>query len=367
MYYYYATILNGQIDIHRGLTAEEYNTLNPHIEKLSKLLFDQKRIDAMLLAHTELMAAISNLSERHDLSVAKSIQYKLSQYLFEFKKFLDNWETDIKRKFGKNSTEFSIFKKSQSEEFDNHMEYRIMYRLRNYDQHCGDIISNITGYIDGEGKPAHRILVNRDNLLQNFSEWKQPEVDFLKGQEEQFEIFPYISQLHNSILRIYEKTMQIHVDQSLLDSCVHLITVANEFENEDNTYVISTETEITKDYFEQDKVPLNFTYLVIPVCKKILVMQFKNNAGLIKVLYRGSAFKNKLSEFAFEINTETAEKITASCVLNLCGQKLIRYTTRINFDTGDIYALCIDARIKHVEQKNIGEKFSSYLKALCKG
>lgn len=366
MYYYFANICDGKIDIHRDISAEEYAAIEPHINRLSKLLFDQRRVDPILTAYSELIDSISKLSKKHDLSAARTIQYKLSQYLFEFKKFLDNWETDIKRKFGKTSSEFSIFKKAQSDEFDNHMEYRIMYRLRNYDQHCGDIISNITGYINEVGKAAHRILVNRDSLLQNFSEWKQPEIDFLNSQETHFEILPYITQLQKSILRIYEKTMQIHVDQSLLNSCVHLITVANEFENEDQTYIVSTETEITEDYFEQPEAPMNFTYLVIPICKKILVMQFENNVGLIKVLYHGTAYKNQLSKFAFEINEETAEKITSSYMLNLCGQKLIRYTTSIHLDTGDMHALCIDARIKQKEQRDIGEKFSNYLKVLCK-
>ena len=366
MYYYYANICDGKIEIRRDLSAEEYTELAPHISRLSKLLFDQKRIDPIMMAHTELIESISKLSKGHNLSAARTIQFKLSQYLFEFKKFLDNWETDINRKFGEKSAEFSIFKKAQADEYDNFMEYRIMYRLGNYDQHCGDIISNITGYIAEDGKVAHRILVSRDSLLQNFSEWKKPEIDFLNNQEAHFEIFPYIVQLQESVFRIYEKTMQIHVDQSLLDSCVHLIDTANEFENEDQTYIISTETEITADYFEQPEAPLNFTYLVIPICKKILVMQFKNNVGLIKVLYHGTTYKNQLSKFAFEINEQTAEKLTSSYVLNLCGQKLIRYITSIHLDTGDMYALCIDARVKQKEQREIGEKFSNYLKVLCK-
>ena len=83
-------------------------------------------------------------------------------------------------------------------------------------------------------------------------------------------------------------------------------------------------------------------------------------------MYHGNAYKKSLSKFAFEINDETAEKITTSYVLNLCGQKLIRNITSIHFDTGDMYALCIDARVKQKGQKEIGEKFSNYLKVLCK-
>lgn len=109
---------------------------------------------------------------------AKDVQYKLSQFLFEFKKFLDNWETEIKRKYGKESDEIKIFKTTQAQEFDNHMEYRIMYRLRNYDQHCGNIVSNISCKINENEEREYKVLANRDILLNNFKEWKEPEIDY---------------------------------------------------------------------------------------------------------------------------------------------------------------------------------------------
>ena len=366
MYYYFASITSGQIDKIRDLNSGEYDEIKKHVNKVSKMLGDKNRIEPVLNAYKELTVSMSGLSDQLETTVAKTVQNKLSQFLFEFKKLLDNLQTDINRTFGDKSPQFNLFKKAQSDEYDNYMEYRIMYRLRNYDQHCGDIISRITAYINDKGQKSYRILMNRDNLLNTFHEWKPEEIDHLKRQEEYIEIQPYITKFVSCILRIFEKTMQLHINETLLDSCTHLINIANEFDDEDSIHIISSDTEINRTYFEQSEFPLNFTHLFIPLCKEILIMQFKNNAGPIKVLYYGNAFKNRLNQFAFEINKETAEKIASSYVMDLCGQRLIRGVYRIHLDTGDLYALCVDARIKQPEQKNVIDNFSKYLKVLCK-
>ncbi len=366
MYHYFANIKEGQINILRDATSTEYNTLEPHVQKISKMLIDKNRITPVLNAHKELTDAIFNLSTELETTAAQTIQNKLSQFLFEFKKLIDNWETELKRKYGNKSFEFKLYKDAQANEYENHMEYRIMYRLRNYDQHCGSIISRITSYLDPQGNKDYRILMNRDNLLNNFDEWKKPEIDHLRAQDEYIEVRPYISQFMSCILNIFERIMQIHINESLLDSCAFLISAANEFDDEDNIHLISTESEFSKEYVEQAEFPLNFTHLFIPLCKELLVMHFKNNAGPIKVLYYGNAYKQRLKDFALEIKKEAADKISSSHVIDLYGQKLIRAIYIIHFDTGNLYALFIDAKIKQPEQKNIINTCSKYLQVLCK-
>ena len=96
-------------------------------------------------------------------------------------------------------------------------------------------------------------------------------------------------------------------------------------------------------------------------------MHFKKHAKLIKVLYCGRAYKQRLKEFALEIKKDVAEKITSSYAIDLCGQKLIRAIYTIHLDTGDLYALYIDARIKQCKQNKIISTYSNYLQVLCKG
>lgn len=45
MFYYYATILENTINFEREATTEEFNLLEPHISKVSKMLVDKRRIN----------------------------------------------------------------------------------------------------------------------------------------------------------------------------------------------------------------------------------------------------------------------------------------------------------------------------------
>ena len=132
------------------------------------MLVDKSRIEDISTSYKYLLDLIESLSNQNQYLVAKEIQNGLSQLLFVFRKFLDNWETDIKRKYGENSKELQIFKQAQAEEYDQYIEYRIMYQLRNYDQHCGNVISEIKAYIDENDNQCYKVYTDRDSLLKNY-------------------------------------------------------------------------------------------------------------------------------------------------------------------------------------------------------
>lgn len=48
MFYYYATTLENMINFEREATTEEFNLLEPHISKVSKMLVDKRRIPKTL-------------------------------------------------------------------------------------------------------------------------------------------------------------------------------------------------------------------------------------------------------------------------------------------------------------------------------
>ena len=96
-------------------------------------------------------------------------------------------------------------------------EYRIFYRLRNFDQHCGNLVSRITGQVLPDDTRQYLVLADRDRLLREFKEWKQEEITYLKSCEQYFDIRPLIDVFQNCIIEIHEKTMQIH---SMMNSAV---------------------------------------------------------------------------------------------------------------------------------------------------
>ena len=366
MFYYFAEVNNEKIDIIREASAEEYNNIEPHIKTLSKMLSDKNRIDSVNFAYQKLIESIELLSSQPEILASRNIQFSLSGYLFEFKKFLDNWETELKRKYGEDSKEFKIFKNAQTEEYEHHMEYRIMYRLRNYDQHCGNILSKVTAYINENGNKAYEILMSRDILLENFDEWKRPEIDYLNSQPEHIEIRPFMFQLQKSILNIYEKTMQIHFGKDFLSACTKIIEVANEFDNEDDIRIIANEDEIDKEFWEQPSKTFNFVHLMVPLCKDVLSIHFRNNIAPIKVIFYGKTYKERLKSFGIETTEEIAQKISRSQFVSLAGQNMIRLIYRLEITNGHMYAVLADARFSHAETSELCTEYSRYINALCK-
>jgi hypothetical protein len=214
-------------------------------------------------------------SQEHVREYAEIIQQRFSQLLFEFRKFCDNWETQINHEYGKDSDEFKTFKGATAAEYDNHMEYRIMYQLRNYDQHCGRIFSRITRSVSEDGVIKTIPYASRNRLLTDFSRWKADEKAYLDGLEEDIEFLPYAKILYESVQRIYKKTMQIHFNEVFLNSCARLISVANEFENEDDVTLITTEKTFKEEL--EGKKQLNLTSLLIPICKQLLQNYINKN------------------------------------------------------------------------------------------
>ena len=168
-YYYFAEVSKDLLSIKRPASKEEISNLDPCIKKVSLVLMDNKRVDTVTSLYSKLIGTINACSEEENVININDVQSMLSQYLFEFRKFLDNWETEIKRRYGKTSSEFEILKNARSNEYDTHMEYRIMYQLRNYDQHCGNILARAQGKVDEHENKHYIFSMKRDLLLENYN------------------------------------------------------------------------------------------------------------------------------------------------------------------------------------------------------
>jgi len=70
----------------------------------------------------------------------------LLNYLSSFRMLIDHSERLIKKRFGKDSKDFLKFKKTLKNIYDNHFEYRFIYKLRNFCQHCGIPVTDLFIY-----------------------------------------------------------------------------------------------------------------------------------------------------------------------------------------------------------------------------
>lgn len=369
MFYYYATIQDETINFEREATAEEYNNLEPHISKISKMLVDKQRIDIVFNAHKKVVEEFAKLtSEQNAPHNSSDLIFSLTYYLAAFKKYLDNWETHLKRTYGNDSKEVKLFKDAQSHEYDNHIEYRIFYRLRNFDQHCGNLVSRITGQVLPDGTRQYLVLADRDRLLREFKEWKQEEITYLKSCEQYFNIRPLIDVFQNCIIEIHEKTMQIHFNEEFCRSCATIIAAAKEFENEDNAYFIGFESEIDWKNLDIEGKSLNFTYLNVPACKKLLELYFLKNRRSVKILYYGAQLKQRIGHFAYEIDREKAHEVAfiQPPFVDMCGQRMIRVCSHAFLDKDEVYCVLADHRFPRKQQDEISDTWGFLLDSFVK-
>ena len=369
MFYYYATMFDQTIRFERESSAEEFSGLEPHISRISQMLVDKRRINIVVNAHKNMIAEFDNLTSGkkapHD---SYELIFALTYYLAAFKKYVDNWETHLKRTFGKKSKEVQLFKAAQGYEYDHHMEYRILYRLRNYDQHCGNLVSHITGKVLPDGSHQHLVLADRDHLLNDFDEWKPEEVTYLKACEPRFEIRPLIDIFHNCVLSIHEQIMQIHFNEEFFRSCATIIAAAKEFDREDDVHFISHETEINWANLDLEGKNLHLTYLEVPVCKKLLEIYFRNNSKNIKILYHGTNLKKRIGRFAYEINQETMHKIAFSQppFVNLNGQRMTRLLSHASLFQNETYCVFADSHFPKKQLDDILDMWKFLLESIVK-
>lgn len=362
MFFYFAEYDNKTITVKREATKEEVNKAQLLIEPISKMLINRDRINGFNRAYEQFLDSIN--SDEKSQGIGEILQQKFSLFLFEFKKYCDNWETYINHEYGKESNALKTFKEATAEEYDTHMEYRIMYRLRNYDQHCGQIFSSITRCVSVDGSIQTIPYASRDRLLTDFSKWKDEEKAFLSEQDECIDILPYADIFHSAVNRIHEKIMKIHFDVEFFNSCAKVICIANEFDNEDNVIIISTENEFVKEY--ENQIQMNVTYMLIPICKQLLLSYIKSNRELVKILYAGKKYHEVLSDVGYRIQDNMIALLTQGQHVSFLGQRMIRINACINLISEDSFAVLVDSSLDYKDIKVIGENYKLYMQALLK-
>jgi hypothetical protein len=107
----------------------------------------------------------------------------------------DHQETYLKKEYGKESNEAIRYKTFTSKIFDSFFEYRFIYKLRNYAQHCGFPISHLKFETKNERQNQKRNiyarlnpLFNRDELLKKYDGWGQIVKNDLKNQAQEFPV-----------------------------------------------------------------------------------------------------------------------------------------------------------------------------------
>ncbi len=158
-------------------------------------------------------------------------------FLFEFRTCLDHMETDIKRKYGKDSELWRIFQEGTSSVYDNYPEYAFTYHLRNCSQHCKSVVH---GFV---GNTGIGISSNVNQLLTSYEKWKLVDKEFMSAAGENIDLMSVFSKTFSAFNEGLRPVIQYLLDTDrVCDKLIYLRnwgnSLCNQFKHEISNYHI---------------------------------------------------------------------------------------------------------------------------------
>ncbi|WP_147275721.1 hypothetical protein [Adhaeribacter pallidiroseus] len=181
--------------------------------------------------------------------------------LSSFKFFLDNAQTFLKRKYGKNSKIVNDFIDLTKQHYDASFAYRFLSKLRNYSLHLGFPIDGLHFQAEPNNKNPEKmigdfaILINIETMLNEKDLFGSVYKELLELQED-IDIRPLIKDLSISIIDIQKFIYKIQQEE-LEEAISNIETFAGEFKTSENDITVFS------DYAESDNV-INFKVYTLP-------------------------------------------------------------------------------------------------------
>lgn len=120
--------------------------------------------------------------------------------------FVTYFENEIKRVYGKNSSQFKKWKKELGKVYDRDFAYRFCYHLRNYTQHEGLAIAIIKvsmGNKNPEKECTCTLEIVPQGLIDTSYSWKKEIANELKNMKENIDLRYLLHNFFKSIMSIY--------------------------------------------------------------------------------------------------------------------------------------------------------------------
>jgi hypothetical protein len=155
----------------------------------------------------------SDQQRRQVRMIGETINRGIVNFLTATRLYLDHTATRLDRSYGKSSEQMEAFTEGTSREFDTNGSYRILYKLRNYVQHCGlpvDTAGINSRLSDGPGSVAvHEVVVGArvQTLLSTYDSWGMAKADLvaigetLKPQELVPDVMSCLQRIEKCVLR----------------------------------------------------------------------------------------------------------------------------------------------------------------------
>jgi hypothetical protein len=239
---------------HVEISHECFETLKSNKKFLIEALFIEEKYNLVVENHSEFeLELLGNkvrnmLFHDHDWSSAMSemhlINRRIVNLLTTCRLYLDQVQHHLQNIYRSESEQVKEFKVQSSHEYDSSFGYRVMEAMRNYVQHRGlsiGQISNQSQLVENEDqeKRKHTIKLFIDvAAIEQDGKFKQSVLAELKDKGDTVEFIPLIRQYIESIGRIHLKVREL-IEVDLLKADDNLLQAINLYEESKNDILLA--------------------------------------------------------------------------------------------------------------------------------
>jgi hypothetical protein len=193
---------DGSFNVHcvRELSGEEMSTHDNHVKEFVTL---RQRLSLLQILHQNFLSTISFLNELEatsqietDAAVTETNRHFMG-YLSAAYSLREHLKTCLARDFGSSSTQAtqfgSLLKLMESKSFS----YAFFQDFRNYVQHCGFPVGNLTLTQKPQGRSL-KLTCSRVELLRDYSSWRKSRL--ARRTEAEFDLVALLRAHHNVVM-----------------------------------------------------------------------------------------------------------------------------------------------------------------------
>jgi len=225
-----------KIEAVRELKSSEYQEYQKALAHLMRFSSDQQLFAIVRLNYDDYLNLVKqylggyaknpSMYQGRMERMALDINRSILNFLSAVRTFLDHSETNLKKRYGKDSQKVKRFKKACSKAFDDNFSYRFLYKLRNYVQHCGmplgtlDLHSKAVGPQPTDVHHSLSVRFNREKLLSEF-DWGNRLAEEIQKLPLEFEISPHLTEMMKCIEMIM-LTLVEDYSSELIQSAIYI-------------------------------------------------------------------------------------------------------------------------------------------------
>lgn len=125
-------------------------------------------------------------------------------FLLEFKTYLDHMQTMLSHTYGRDSEVLAAFLNGTHQAFDSSAEYRFTYQLRNFSQHCENVVHTLK---DKQGSGCVKPISISEKLLAEFDDWKAVNREYM-AQHETIDLLDVFKKTYDALGYIHTPVIQ---------------------------------------------------------------------------------------------------------------------------------------------------------------